>query len=77
MEALAPTMHGNPHPLTNSAFPIAATTISAFARCAGMSAVREWQVVTVAFIDWSNDPTGMPTMFDRPITTAFFPERLP
>lgn len=65
------------YPLTNSAFPIAATTMSAFAKYDGISAVREWQVVTVAFIDWSNEPTGIPTMFDRPITTAFFPDRLP
>ena len=42
-----------------------------------MSAVREWQVVTVAFIDWSKDPTGIPTMFDLPRTTAFFPDKLP
>mmetsp|Transcript_32862 Transcript_32862/g.97833 ORF Transcript_32862/g.97833 Transcript_32862/m.97833 type:complete len:299 (-) Transcript_32862:433-1329(-) len=59
--------------LTSSARPMAATTMSARRTCAGRSAVREWQTVTVASIDWSRWATGMPTMLDRPSTTTSLP----
>ena len=58
---------------TRFATPTAATMISAFCRCSFRSAVREWQIVTVALRFSSNMATGMPTMLLRPITTAFFP----
>mmetsp|Transcript_106347 Transcript_106347/g.343050 ORF Transcript_106347/g.343050 Transcript_106347/m.343050 type:complete len:245 (+) Transcript_106347:459-1193(+) len=60
-------------PRTNSALPMAATTMSAPRTCASMSRVREWTTVTVASMDCSNAATGMPTMFERPRTTAFLP----
>ena len=37
--------------------------------------MREWHIVTVAFCCWSNSETGLPTMFERPITTASAPAR--
>ena len=41
-----------------------------------MSFVREWQTVTVAFLPISSSAAGMPTMFERPSTTAFAPSIL-
>jgi len=38
-----------------------------------ISPVREWQTVTVAFSPRRRCATGMPTMFERPMTTARFP----
>ena len=38
-----------------------------------MSTVLEWVMVTVASRCMSSIDTGMPTMFDRPRTTARFP----
>ena len=38
-----------------------------------MSAVREWHTVTVAFSASRRWATGMPTMLERPMTTARFP----
>mmetsp|Transcript_21074 Transcript_21074/g.59237 ORF Transcript_21074/g.59237 Transcript_21074/m.59237 type:complete len:278 (+) Transcript_21074:66-899(+) len=60
-------------PLTNFAFPMAATTMSAWRTSATMSFVREWQIVTVASIDCRIAATGIPTMLERPMTTALFP----
>lgn len=40
---------------------------------AAMSAVREWHTVTVAFSASRRWATGMPTMLERPMTTARFP----
>jgi hypothetical protein len=37
---------------------------------AGMSGVRLWQMVTVAFSCWRRVATGTPTMLERPRTTA-------
>ena len=61
-------------PFTRFATPTAATMMSAFCRCSFRSAVREWQMVTVALRFSSSIATGMPTMLLRPITTAFLPE---
>mmetsp|Transcript_61501 Transcript_61501/g.168910 ORF Transcript_61501/g.168910 Transcript_61501/m.168910 type:complete len:205 (-) Transcript_61501:263-877(-) len=47
--------------------------MSAFRHFSAVSFVREWQHVTVPFIDCSSAQIGMPTMFDRPSTTQFFP----
>ena len=57
----------------NSGLPMAATTTSAPRTTAAMSRVREWQTVTVASIFCRSAATGMPTMFDRPTTTAALP----
>mmetsp|Transcript_21458 Transcript_21458/g.61246 ORF Transcript_21458/g.61246 Transcript_21458/m.61246 type:complete len:504 (+) Transcript_21458:39-1550(+) len=61
-------------PRTNSALPMAATTMSASFMYDAMSLVLEWHTVTVASMDCSSCDTGMPTMFDLPMTTALFPE---
>ncbi|OQB74635.1 MAG: hypothetical protein BWX90_00197 [bacterium ADurb.Bin132] len=63
-------------PLTISALPTAATTISPSLTTPGRSAVFEWQTVTVQFFESSNIETGFPTIFDLPITTALFPARI-
>ena len=42
---------------------------------AGRSRVREWAMVTVALRDSSNCAIGLPTMFERPTTTASAPAR--
>mmetsp|Transcript_31537 Transcript_31537/g.54376 ORF Transcript_31537/g.54376 Transcript_31537/m.54376 type:complete len:225 (+) Transcript_31537:131-805(+) len=60
-------------PRTYSAIPTAAMMISAFRHFSAVSFVREWQHVTVPFIDCSSAQTGIPTMLDRPSTTQFFP----
>mmetsp|Transcript_2752 Transcript_2752/g.5584 ORF Transcript_2752/g.5584 Transcript_2752/m.5584 type:complete len:258 (-) Transcript_2752:276-1049(-) len=60
-------------PRTYSALPTAAIMMSAFRHFSAVSFVREWQHVTVPFIDCSSAQIGMPTMFDRPSTTQFFP----
>ena len=61
--------------LTNPGMPTAATTISAPRTCAATSRVRLWTVVTVALSFSSNAAIGLPTMFERPITTASIPDR--
>mmetsp|Transcript_44982 Transcript_44982/g.97711 ORF Transcript_44982/g.97711 Transcript_44982/m.97711 type:complete len:200 (+) Transcript_44982:163-762(+) len=60
-------------PLTISALPRAAMTMSALRTFSFKSLVLEWQTVTVAFIDWSSAATGIPTIFERPSTTASKP----
>mmetsp|Transcript_9477 Transcript_9477/g.15050 ORF Transcript_9477/g.15050 Transcript_9477/m.15050 type:complete len:221 (-) Transcript_9477:494-1156(-) len=60
-------------PLTISALPSAATKMSACCTFSFKSLVREWHTVTVAFMDCSSAATGIPTMFERPSTTASFP----
>jgi hypothetical protein len=60
-------------PLTKLGFPMAATRMSASRMTAGMSGVREWQMVTVAFSCWRRVAAGTPTMLLRPRTTARFP----
>src|SRR3989304_4418210 len=42
----------------------------------GRSLVFEWQIVTVAFSLTSRSAAGMPTMFERPTTTALAPSSL-
>ena len=39
-------------------------------------AVWEWQMVTVAFLASSSMAAGLPTMLDRPMTTACLPSML-
>ena len=51
--------------------PTAATRISAPAQTASRSRVREWAMVTVQLCCSSSCAIGLPTMFDRPTTTAF------
>lgn len=60
-------------PWTKCALPIAATRMSASRMRASMSLVRLWHTVTVAFSCSSRRAAGMPTMFDRPSTTADLP----
>src|SRR5690606_34918794 len=62
-------------PLTISGRPTAATRISALRHRAGKSCVREWAMVTVAFACSNRFAIGLPTILDRPTTTAFNPER--
>ena len=56
-----------------SARPTAATSRSARPTVAARSRVFEWQTVTVASAPSSSAAIGLPTMFDRPTTTAFAP----
>src|SRR4030065_368892 len=56
--------------------PIAAITISPDRTTPGRSLVFEWQIVTVAFSLTSRSAAGMPTMFERPTTTALAPSSL-
>mmetsp|Transcript_5871 Transcript_5871/g.16568 ORF Transcript_5871/g.16568 Transcript_5871/m.16568 type:complete len:239 (-) Transcript_5871:585-1301(-) len=63
----------NQDPLTNWAWPTAATTMSASLTILLMFLVLEWTTVTVASLAWSKAATGMPTMFERPTTTALLP----
>ena len=42
---------------------------------AARSRVCEWQTVTVAFFCISSSAAGLPTMFERPTTTACLPSR--
>ena len=56
-----------------SARPMAAMRISASRQTAGKSFVREWQMVVVALAFTNSSAAGIPTMFDRPTTTAFAP----
>ncbi|MOA35888.1 hypothetical protein D3C78_1573790 [compost metagenome] len=55
--------------------PTAATTRSARRTCSARSRVREWQRVTVASALVSSMAIGLPTMTERPITTASLPAR--
>src|SRR6476620_3368997 len=60
-------------PVIISGRPTAAIRMSASRVTAGRSRVREWQTVTVALRCRSRSATGLPTMSDRPTTTAFAP----
>mmetsp|Transcript_23997 Transcript_23997/g.48802 ORF Transcript_23997/g.48802 Transcript_23997/m.48802 type:complete len:202 (-) Transcript_23997:279-884(-) len=60
-------------PWTISAEPMAATTMSARRTCSERFFVLEWQTVTVPFMNCNRCATGMPTMFERPITTQSLP----
>ncbi len=60
-------------PRTMPGRPTAATSTSALWQTAGRSAVREWAIVTVASRWSSNCAIGLPTMFERPSTTACLP----
>ena len=64
-------------PLTISGRPTAATTISARRTTLGRSRVRECAIVTVQLSASSSCAIGLPTMFERPITTASRPDRSP
>ena len=57
--------------------PTAATRISARLQTSPRSRVRLWAMVTVQLSPKSNCAMGLPTMFDRPTTTASIPERSP
>ena len=61
--------------VTSPGRPTALTMTSASLRCACMSFVRECKIVTVAFFCKSNLETGWPTIWLRPITTAFLPSK--
>ena len=63
----------NQLPFTNWAWPTAATTRSASLTILLMLRVLECTTVTVASLACSRAATGMPTMFERPTTTALFP----
>ena len=60
-------------PVTNFGLPIATTRISAWRVISARSFVREWQMVTVAFRSSRSFETGSPTIWLRPMTTAFLP----
>ena len=60
-------------PVTKPSRPTAATRISAAAQTSFRFFVLEWQIVTVAFFASSSSAAGLPTMFERPMTTAFLP----
>ncbi|MNE84933.1 hypothetical protein D3C80_1818770 [compost metagenome] len=55
--------------------PTAATITSAWRVIAPRSAVPLWQTVTVALACSSIMAMGLPTMFERPMTTACLPRR--
>ena len=57
--------------------PTAATTISARRHKAGASWLRECTTVTVQSACSSSAAIGLPTMFERPMTTACLPDRSP
>ena len=59
--------------VTNAGRPSAATRMSASRATRGRSAVREWQMVTVAWRCSSSSAIGLPTMSLRPMTTARAP----
>src|SRR4030042_340278 len=58
---------------TISGLPTAETRKSALRQMLAKSLEREWHIVTVASRFTSNKATGIPTMFERPSTTAFAP----
>lgn len=60
-------------PLTISGRPHAAITTSACRQMSAALGVREWMTVTVASSLISSSAAGMPTMLERPTTTAFLP----
>ena len=60
-------------PVSISAQPQAAITMSASRQMAAPSGVREWTTVTVASRRCSSCAAGVPTMLLRPTTTARLP----
>ena len=60
-------------PCTMRGLPTAATRMSARWHTAPRSRVCEWQTVTVALAFRSRAAIGLPTMFERPTTTALAP----
>ena len=64
-------------PRTISGRPTAATTMSARRTTSARSRVRLWARVTVQFSASSSCAIGLPTMLERPITTASRPDRSP
>ena len=60
-------------PVTKRGLPIAATRMSARRVWKARSLVFEWHTVTVAPALVSSAAIGLPTMFERPITTASAP----
>mmetsp|Transcript_12052 Transcript_12052/g.31526 ORF Transcript_12052/g.31526 Transcript_12052/m.31526 type:complete len:257 (+) Transcript_12052:284-1054(+) len=57
-------------PRTVFGLPSEETTMSASLTTLAMSAVNEWQMVTVALLWRRSCATGEPTVFERPMTTA-------
>jgi hypothetical protein len=64
-------------PVIISGRPTAATRISARRQTAGRSRVRLCAIVTVQLSPSSSCAIGLPTMFDRPTTTASSPDSCP
>ncbi len=64
-------------PFTISGRPTAATRMSARRQTAGRSRVRLWAMVTVQLSASSSWAIGLPTMLERPTTTASSPLRSP
>ena len=62
---------------TKFGLPTAATRISLFLQISSIFFVFEWTTVTVQFSDRRRLNIGLPTIFDRPITVAFFPSKFP
>src|SRR5207244_1295660 len=60
-------------PVTSFARPTAATSMSALRATFSRSRVFEWQMVTVASFCNRSSASGLPTMFERPMTTAWLP----
>ena len=58
---------------TISGIPTADIKISAFLQCSRRFLVLEWVIVTEQFEANKSEAIGLPTMFDLPIITAFFP----
>jgi hypothetical protein len=62
-------------PVTNLGLPMAATRMSARRVWKLRSRVPEWHTVTVAPAAVRSIAIGLPTMLERPITTASAPRR--
>lgn len=63
-------------PRTIFGWPMATTRMSARAQTSLRCSVFEWQTVTVAWFHLSSSAQGVPTILDRPNTTASFPTML-
>lgn len=61
-------------PVIRSGLPTAVTNMSAVEVMSERCFVREWHTVTVASCCKNSWAVGLPTMFDRPIITTFFPD---
>ena len=64
-------------PLIISGRPTAATRMSALRQTSGRSRVREWATVTVQCSLSNNCSMGLPTILERPTTTALSPDKSP